>query len=132
MTDSKRSANSFLRSKLRGIKPAIIELILLRSNTTHGLMTRLSSFRHTVADRALDANATTVKPTSVTLHDKPLPNHFHNVSSNTPPIIIAAARTILNVTRSTSRRKSAAKIREKNGPVLLIGMTTETLPRSSA
>jgi hypothetical protein len=55
---------------------------------------------------------------------KPLPNHFHNVSTSAPPMIMAAARAILNVTRSTSRRKSAAKTSEKNGPVLLTGMTT--------
>jgi hypothetical protein len=36
------------------------------------------------------------------------------------------------VTLSTSRKKSALKTSEKNGPVLLIGMTTETLPRSMA
>jgi hypothetical protein len=41
-------------------------------------------------------------------------------------------RTILEVTRSTSRKNVAAKISEKNGPVLAIGITTETLPRSSA
>ena len=44
--------------------------------------------------------------------------HFHNVSSKTPPTIIAALRTILSVTRSTSRRNSAVRISEKNGPVL--------------
>ena len=47
-------------------------------------------------------------------------------------LIIAALMTILDVTRSTSRRKIAASISEKNGPVLLIGITTETLPRSRA
>jgi hypothetical protein len=41
----------------------------------------------------------------------------------TPPTIIAALITIRDVTRSTSRGKSAAKISEKNGLVLLIGMT---------
>jgi len=50
-------------------------------------------------------------------------NYFHHVSSMTPATIIAALITIRDVTRSTSRRKSAAKISEKNGPVLLIGMT---------
>ncbi len=59
-------------------------------------------------------------------------DHFHKVSSKTPPTIMAALITILSVTRSTSRKKSALKIREKNGPVLLIGITTETLPKSRA
>jgi hypothetical protein len=58
--------------------------------------------------------------------------HFHNVSSTTPPTIIVALVTIRNVTFSTSRKKIAAKISEKNGPVLLIGITMETFPRSSA
>lgn len=58
--------------------------------------------------------------------------HFHSVISTTPPTIIAAARTIRKVTLSTSRKNSALKISEKNGPVLLIGMTTDTLPKSSA
>ena len=39
---------------------------------------------------------------------------------------MAALRTILDVTRSTSRKNIAVRISEKNGPVLLIGMTTET------
>lgn len=59
-------------------------------------------------------------------------DYFHKVSNTTPPTIMAALRTILNVTRSTSRRKSAVKINEKNGPVLAMGITTETLPKSSA
>ena len=59
-------------------------------------------------------------------------HHFHTVSNTTPATIMAALSTILNVTRSTSRKKIAARINEKNGPVLLMGITTETLPRSSA
>jgi|SRR6266850_5793963 hypothetical protein len=59
-------------------------------------------------------------------------DYFQSVSSTTPPTIMAALRTILNVTRSTSRKNIAVRISEKNGPVLLIGMTTETLPKSSA
>ena len=59
-------------------------------------------------------------------------DYFQSVSSTTPPTIMAALRTILAVTRSTSRKNVAAKINEKNGPVLAIGITTETLPKSSA
>jgi len=58
--------------------------------------------------------------------------HFHQLISITPLTIIAALRTIRIVTRSTSRKNSALKINEKNGPVLLMGITTETLPRSRA
>ncbi|HSE85689.1 MAG TPA: hypothetical protein VLJ79_05675 [Candidatus Binatia bacterium] len=54
-------------------------------------------------------------------------DYFQSVSSTTPPTIMAALRTILDVTRSTSRKNVAAKINEKNGPVLAIGITTETL-----
>jgi hypothetical protein len=61
-----------------------------------------------------------------------LGNHFHHTSNITPPTIIEALTTIRNVTRSTSRKKIAARISEKNGPVLLMGITTDTLPRSSA
>ena len=59
-------------------------------------------------------------------------DYFQSVSSTTPPTIMAALRTILDVTRSTSRKNVAAKINEKNGPVLAIGITTETLPKSNA
>lgn len=58
--------------------------------------------------------------------------YFHKLSNTTPPTIIAALTTILGVTRSTSRKKIAAKINEKNDPVLAMGITTETLPRSRA
>jgi hypothetical protein len=44
--------------------------------------------------------------------------HFHNVSSDTPPTMIAATRTIFSVTRSTSRKKSAVNTSEKNGVLL--------------
>jgi len=54
------------------------------------------------------------------------------VISSTPLTIMAALTTILNVTRSTSRKKIAVRMSEKRGPVLLTGITTETLPRSSA
>src|SRR5262249_5393082 len=47
--------------------------------------------------------------------------YFQSVSSTTPPTIITALRTILTVTCSTSRKNIAAKISEKNGPVLAMG-----------
>ena len=69
---------------------------------------------------------------SLIVSHSPSVDYFQIVSSTTPPTIIAGLRTILEVTRSTSRKNVAAKISEKNGPVLAIGITTETLPRSSA
>lgn len=58
--------------------------------------------------------------------------HFHQLIIATPLTIIAALMTMRKVTRSTSRKNSAVRIKEKSGPVLAIGITTDTLPRSSA
>ena len=58
--------------------------------------------------------------------------HFHQLIKTTPLTIMQALIMIRSVTRSTSRKNSAVRISENNGPVLLKGMTTETLPRSNA
>ncbi len=58
--------------------------------------------------------------------------HFHKVISSTPEMIRQAPITILGVTFSTSLRKRALKVNEKRGPVLAMGMTTVTFPRSKA
>ncbi len=58
--------------------------------------------------------------------------YFHHVNRTTPLTIISALSKMRKVTRSTSRKNSAVRISENSGPVLLIGITTDTLPRSSA
>jgi len=59
-------------------------------------------------------------------------SYFHKVSRITPEMMSAAPRTIFSVTRSTPFKKRAVRVKLNRGPVLLMGMTTTTLPRSSA
>ena len=58
--------------------------------------------------------------------------YFHQLINTTPLTIMQALMMIRSVTRSTSRKNNAVRISENNGPVLLNGITTETLPRSNA